>query len=601
MSYQVLARKWRPKSFSELVGQEHVVRALVNALDNDRLHHAFLFSGTRGVGKTTIARILAKSLNCETNGISSNPCGTCAACTEIDEGRFLDLIEVDAASRTKVDETRELLDNVQYAPTHGRYKVYLIDEVHMLSKHSFNALLKTLEEPPPHVKFLLATTDPQKLPITVLSRCLQFNLKRLPEVAMREHLSKVLTAENIPFDEEALDLLSVAADGSLRDALSLVDQAIPYGSGEVRATDVRDMLGTIDREHVFDLLDALAASDAAAVMQKIADMDTLAPDYAQVLDAMNDILQRMAIAKEVPAALTSRTDRKRLLELSKAYSADTIQLFYQIALHGRRDLYLSPTARGGFEMTLLRMLAFEPDVSEVDDEKKTLKSTSSSVQVTTSNKVETTVAQARTIESVTSSPKQPVPQDIVRTQTVTQSSPASMVTAASLLPAPNTKAQVKPSTQVEVKKETESDLKLVPPVQLDEYKAELRITNWIEYYQALPLKGAVRQLAKHCILGEQGLGSLSLILDADVAPMLSESLKMELQETICTHEGKSVRLQIITAEVTGLTPAAQEKQAIKDKQNNALKAIESDPFVQALEKQFSARVIQRTVKPIKQD
>ena len=375
MSYQVLARKWRPKNFKELVGQEHVVRALVNALDNDRLHHAFLFSGTRGVGKTTIARILAKSINCETKGISSEPCGTCAACVEITEGRFLDLIEVDAASRTKVEETRDLLENVQYAPTLGRFKVYLIDEVHMLSKHSFNALLKTLEEPPPHVKFLLATTDPQKLPITVLSRCLQFNLKRIPETAMHEHLSKVLTAEKIPFDAEALDLLSVAADGSLRDALSLVDQAIPYGSGEVRTKEVRDMLGTIDREHVFQLLEALAEDDATALMQKVADMDTLAPDYAQVLDAMNDILQRMAIAQEVPAALASRTDRDRLLSLSKVYSAEKIQLFYQIALHGRRDLYLSPTARGGFEMTVLRMLAFAPDDLKISvPEKKTFKS-----------------------------------------------------------------------------------------------------------------------------------------------------------------------------------------------------------------------------------
>lgn len=579
MSYQVLARKWRPKNFSELVGQEHVVRALVNALDNDRLHHAFLFSGTRGVGKTTIARILAKSLNCETNGISSNPCGTCSACTEIDEGRFLDLIEVDAASRTKVDETRELLDNVQYAPTSGRYKVYLIDEVHMLSKHSFNALLKTLEEPPPHIKFLLATTDPQKLPITVLSRCLQFNLKRIPETAMHEHLSQVLSAEAIPFDEEALDLLAVAADGSLRDALSLVDQAIPYGSGEVRTKEVRDMLGTIDREHVFALLETLAQHDAAALMQKIADMDTLAPDYAQVLDAMNDILQRMAIAKEVPGALATRTDRERLLALSEAYTSESIQLYYQMALHGRRDLYLSPTARGGFEMTMLRMLAFDPDVAQAsqtpDAEKKTLKFVKRAKPSSVQSSVQSPTAQVAT----------PVSKSVrtVSAQTVQKTQAA----------APQETKAVSVSEPI-----SEPKVELVPPVQLDNYKAELHITNWVEYYQSLALKGAVRQLAKHCIMGEQSLGTLSLILDSDVAPMLSESLKLELQKAICEHEGKSVRLQIMVAEVTGLTPAAQEKAAASQKQIDAVKAIEQDPFVQALQKQFAARVDPRSVKPV---
>ena len=591
MSYQVLARKWRPKNFLELVGQEHVVRALVNALDNDRLHHAFLFSGTRGVGKTTIARILAKSINCETKGISSEPCGTCSACVEITEGRFLDLIEVDAASRTKVEETRDLLENVQYAPTMGRFKVYLIDEVHMLSKHSFNALLKTLEEPPPHVKFLLATTDPQKLPITVLSRCLQFNLKRIPETAMHEHLSKVLTAENIPFDPDALDLLSVAADGSLRDALSLVDQAIPYGSGEVRVKEVRDMLGTIDREHVFQLLEALAENDANALMQKVSDMDTLAPDYAQVLDAMNDILQRMAIAKEVPAALASRTDRTRLLSLSKVYSAEKIQLFYQIALHGRRDLYLSPTARGGFEMTVLRMLAFAPDDSDYSDsEKKTFKSVKQSPSTVLVSKVNANNDIAEVVASPISYQEQK--------RDASSAQPLSLVEK--VIPNNHVQDSIEPvKLSVVPNSEPKSVTLPVPKPNFSYEKADLNITDWVVYYKALPLKGAVRQLAKHCVLQSQELGVLRLNLSAIVAPMLSDSLRKELQDVICKHEEKSVALQIDIAEVVGITPAVQEKLDATQKKQTAVKAIEQDPFVQAVQKQFSARVDAKSIRELK--
>jgi DNA polymerase-3 subunit gamma/tau len=292
MSYQVLARKWRPRLFSELVGQEHVQRALINALDNDRLHHAYLFTGTRGVGKTTIARILAKALNCEA-GVSSTPCGTCSSCVEIDEGRFVDLIEVDAASRTRVEDTRELLDNVQYAPTRGRYKVYLIDEVHMLSGHSFNALLKTLEEPPPHVKFLLATTDPQKLPMTILSRCLQFSLKSLSISQISGQLTAILGKEQISADDGAVRQLAFAADGSMRDALSLLDQAIGFGGGVLREAEVRSMLGTIDRDAVYRLLQALAAADAAALLDEVGKTNEFAPDYAALLADMLSVLQRI--------------------------------------------------------------------------------------------------------------------------------------------------------------------------------------------------------------------------------------------------------------------------------------------------------------------
>ncbi len=361
MSYQVLARKWRPRRFQELVGQDHVVRALVNALENNRLHHAFLFTGTRGVGKTTIARILAKSLNCET-GVTATPCGVCPACQEIDSGRFVDLIEVDAASRTKVEDTRELLENVQYAPTHGRYKVYLIDEVHMLSTHSFNALLKTLEEPPPHVKFLLATTDPQRLPVTVLSRCLQFNLKRLPASLIAERLEAILEQEGIEREAPALALLARAGDGSLRDALSLLDQAIAFGGGRVGVQDVSAMLGSIDQRHVLHLLEALAGGEAEGVLRAIEMLDQAAPDYSGVLAELISLLQRLALAQVAPAVLEddSLIDPDSLRKLAGALSPETLQLFYQIALLGRRDLPLSPEPRGGFEMILLRMLCFRP-------------------------------------------------------------------------------------------------------------------------------------------------------------------------------------------------------------------------------------------------
>jgi DNA polymerase-3 subunit gamma/tau len=366
MSYIVLARKWRPKRFAEMVGQEHVLRALANALDSGKVHHAFLFTGTRGVGKTTIARILAKSLNCETAGVSSNPCGVCASCREIDEGRFVDLIEVDAASRTKVDDTRELLDNVQYAPTRGRYKVYLIDEVHMLSNHSFNALLKTFEEPPPHVKFLLATTDPQKLPVTVLSRCLQFSLKRLPASLIGERLKFIAAAENLPFEPAAAALLARAADGSMRDALSLLDQLIAFGGGALNEANARTMLGTIDRGHVSRLVEALSRADGPALLAEVGELDRDAPDYDRALVEMAAFLQRVAIVQIVPEAAQQdeEFDSESLARLAQAIAPEDVQLYYQIALGGRRDLAMAPEPRAGFEMTLLRMLAFRPETAD---------------------------------------------------------------------------------------------------------------------------------------------------------------------------------------------------------------------------------------------
>jgi DNA polymerase-3 subunit gamma/tau len=356
MSYQVLARKWRPRDFGSLVGQEHVVRALRHALESQRLHHAYLFTGTRGVGKTTLARILAKCLNCET-GVTATPCNKCSSCVEIDAGRFVDLLEVDAATNTKVDEMRQLLETAQYAPTRGRFKVYVIDEVHQLSGHAFNAMLKTLEEPPEHMKFILATTDPQKIPVTVLSRCLQFNLKQMPREAIVEHLSRLLEAEKIPFEADALPLLARAAAGSMRDALSLLDQAIAHGGGKVGATAVSDMLGTIDQSHLARLVEALAAGDAAAAVKIADEMQARSLSFDTALADLASLLLRLALAQSLPGSAEEPTVR----ELAGRIDPESVQLYYQIALQGREDLPLAPDEHAGFVMTVLRMLAFRPE------------------------------------------------------------------------------------------------------------------------------------------------------------------------------------------------------------------------------------------------
>ncbi|RBP78985.1 DNA polymerase III subunit gamma/tau [Marinomonas rhizomae] len=361
MSYQVLARKWRPQTFLEMAGQDHVLQALVNALRQQRLHHAYLFTGTRGVGKTTIARIFAKCLNCETNGISPEPCGTCDSCREIAEGRFVDLIEVDAASRTKVEDTRELLENVQYAPTRGRFKVYLIDEVHMLSTHSFNALLKTLEEPPAHVKFLLATTDPQKLPVTILSRCLQFNLKNMSPQRVVDYLQTVLTTEDVNFDQPALWQIGQAANGSMRDALSLTDQAIAFGNGKISETGVTAMLGLVNQAQVLDLLESVASKNAAQVLNRIEQLADYQPDFTAICGSLLDVLHRVAIEQQVPGALMDQLgDLVRIQAIAASVSSEEIQIMYQSLLIGRRDLHLAHSARAGFEMLMLRLIAFRP-------------------------------------------------------------------------------------------------------------------------------------------------------------------------------------------------------------------------------------------------
>ena len=538
MSYQVLARKWRPRNFAEMVGQEHVLRALINALDHNRLHHAFLFTGTRGVGKTTIARILAKSLNCET-GVTSRPCGQCGACQEIDAGRFVDLIEVDAASRTGVDDTRELLDNVQYAPTRGRYKVYLIDEVHMLSKSAFNALLKTLEEPPPHVKFLLATTDPQKIPVTVLSRCLQFNLKRLPENLIAGRLMHILDAEKIGYEGPAVALLAHAADGSLRDALSLLDQAIAFGGGEVKDADVRSMLGTIERTHVRGLLEALAAHDGAAVLAAVVRLDERAPDYGLVLDELASMLQRIAVAQAVPAAAAEFDEAETIKALASRLESADVQVCYQIALLGRRDLALAPSPRAGFEMTLLRMLVFQPGET---------------VAMPLGGESE-----HRTVPGVPPGP------DVVSPLPPAQ--PDRHATGMSV------KTQALPSS------------------------TDWREPDWSALVERLGLRGTARELASHCVYLRREGATLSLAINLEHREMATGQLVGRLEEALSRHYGEVLKVKIQPGEGVLETPAKLDEKREAEKLEAARLAVAADPKVRELCETFGTQVNPELVKP----
>ena len=533
MSYLALARKWRPRSFAELAGQEHVMRALVNALQTGRVHHAFLFTGTRGVGKTTIARILAKSLNCET-GMTPTPCGVCSACREIDEGRFVDLIEVDAASRTKVDDTRELLDNVQYAPARGRYKVYLIDEVHMLSTHSFNALLKTLEEPPPHVKFLLATTDPQKLPVTVLSRCLQFNLKRFPPGMIFKRLTEIAEAEKIAFEPDALRLVARAAEGSMRDALSLLDQVIAFGGGKLTAEDTRTMLGTLDRAQVFGLVEALIARDARKVLDQVNELDEHAPDYREVLAELAALLQKLALLQAVPdMQIDAAEDVETYKRLAAAITPEDTQLFYQIAIVGRRDLELAPDARGGFEMVLLRMLAFG-------------------------------MSEASQAPSAA-----PVP---IRT---------SGAGASGRVGAHASAAASSPGAPVSTAKDT-------PAV----------ASEWSTMVAQMNLQGIVRQLAAHCMFISRQGNTVKLSIDADGEHFRTTMIEDRLTQALTAYYGEPVRLEFTVGHGAALnTPARQMKAAAEDRMQTARASIESDPNVRAMREIFGATVTPESIRP----
>jgi len=548
MSYQVLARKWRPGNFSQMVGQDHVLRALINALDNDRLHHAFLFTGTRGVGKTTVARILAKSLNCD-RGVSSTPCGECSSCVEIDEGNFVDLIEVDAASRTKVEDTRELLDNVLYMPTRGRYKVYLIDEVHMLTKHSFNALLKTLEEPPAHVKFLLATTDPQKLPATILSRCLQFSLKRISKEKITSHLDYILTEEKIASEETALKQLAHAADGSMRDALSLLDQAIAFTGGEVNSADVATMLGTIDRGHVYALLDALFDNDGAVLMQAVQLAAEQSCDFSVLLEDLLSLLHSIAMTQHIPSVLDANDDENGKIEhYASQLNAEDVQLYYQIALIGRRDLALAPDLRSGFEMIMLRMLAFNPASGQP------IKNRAEAVQ---------SKSAATSKPKVTASPL---------------TSTASQLKATASAPA------VAQNTEVD-------NQAVVSPVSASS-------SAWGDIVQALALKGMAAQLAMNSQLMEKTEKLLRLQLDDAHSHLANDTTRVRLEKALQEYFGKSLKLIIEAGTHEDVTPAVQQQHERDERQRAAEDEINNDENVKKLQQAFNARVQNDTIQPI---
>jgi len=529
MAYQVLARKWRPKSFAELAGQEHVVRALSNALTQNRLHHAYLFTGTRGVGKTTVARILAKCLNCET-GITATPCGQCSACTQIDSGRFVDLLELDAASNTGIDNMREVLDNAQYAPTVGRFKVYIIDEVHMLSKAAFNSMLKTLEEPPEHVKFILATTDPQKIPVTVLSRCLQFNLKQMAPEMVREHLDKVLGLEGIPSEPAALRLIARAAAGSMRDALSLLDQAIAYGGGQVHEDTVRSMLGAIDQRYLFSLLNALAAGDGAALLDEADQMAARSIAFDAALQELGTLLHKIALAQTVPAALPDELpERDAILDLAQRLDAETIQLYYQIALLGRRDLALAPDEFAGFTMTLLRMLAFMPPAAALVAREPAAPKLAA---------VPPLVARAEMDVS------EPVPE-----------------------PAPE-------------------------PVPVAPVASIAFDGDWAGLVTSLKLGGQARMLAVHSELESCAGDCLQLRVPMAHKHLADKSYQDKLCEAISAHFGRPMRLQVSLAEGEANTPVRQQNEARAARQSEAEAVIAADPFVQDVMQQFDARIVE---------
>ena len=547
MSYQVLARKWRPSRFSEIVGQDHVVRAMRNALDQQRLHHAYLFTGTRGVGKTTLARILAKCLNCE-QGVSSEPCGECSACREIAEGRFVDLIEVDAASRTRVDDTRELLENVQYAPTQGRYKVYLVDEVHMLSTHSFNALLKTLEEPPPHVKFLLATTDPQKLPVTVLSRCLQFNLKRVPEDRIAAHLEQVLTSEQVEFEAGAIRHLAHAADGSLRDALSLLDQAIAFGDGVVRDDEIGQMLGSVSRQHLQLMLKAVADGDALEVMRLVDALAEMAPDYDQVLAGIITLLHDLALAQHVPGSLELRgVDVDEISAIAREMAPEDIQLYYEIAVRARRDLPLIPDQRNGLEMALLRMLAFRPDTGGGGG---------------------------------TSAATKPPPAATPAPQPPPKATPTSRPAAR-----PERSAAPQPPA-------TAAEPAAAPP------PADRASASWEEILQHLGLTGMTRMFASHCTLQDVSSGVVLLALSRRHDSLKNDSVVGKLEKALGEYFNEPVKLKILLTDEDPDSPAARQKREQEQRQLEAEAAIASDPVVEQLKEDFGAEVVPGSIKPV---
>jgi len=537
MSYQVLARKWRPKTFKQLVGQEHVSQALINGLDQDRLHHAFLFTGTRGVGKTTIARILAKCLNCDT-GVSSTPCGECSSCVDLDDGRFVDMIEIDAASRTGVDDMRDLLESVQYTPTRGRFKVYIIDEVHMLSASSFNALLKTLEEPPPHVKFVLATTDPEKIPVTILSRCLRFNLRRLLPDQISAYLRKLVEVENIEAETETLTVLARAADGSMRDGLSLLDQAIAFGGGKLAMSDLTKMLGLVDREHVTSMIRALASDDAQSLLGIVEDLVSQSRDLEPVLVNLAEVLHRITLVQCVPGYRDpERSDWDTIEALAGQLSAEDAQLFYQIAIKGRSELGLAPDPRTGLEMTLLRMLAFRP---------------------------------AEPSRSAPAPTAAEIPEQSPKPGR-SRSHPAAAKPRKPAAPAESAKA---------------------PP------SAETG-TDWVAMLEDLDLVGQARELARNVQLKSRSDDRWDFEIAPSLRHLGSETCVNRLSQAISSRLGHPVNVRIVDNESPELrTAAALEAQKVRNTMSEAERAINDDPTVKELREQMGAKLVEDSIQPI---
>jgi DNA polymerase-3 subunit gamma/tau len=539
MSYQVLARKLRPASFSALIGQDHVVRALTHALDKDQLHHAYLFTGTRGVGKTTIARILAKCLNCE-QGVSSQPCGECSICQEVAENRFVDLIEVDAASRTRVDDTRELLENAQYLPTRGRYKVYLVDEVHMLSASSFNALLKTLEEPPEHVKFLLATTDPKKVPVTVLSRCLQFQLKNISAEKTAEYLEQILSDESVDFDAGALAVIAKAARGSMRDALSITDQAIAFGQGRLRQAEVVDMLGVVGRDEVGGLLEALAGQDATAVLAAVAELAERAVDFDALLAELLAALHQMAVAHATGGSLDDELSSGE--SWREFFTPDLVQLFYQIALMGYRDLQIAPEPRSGVEMTLLRMLSFAPEA------------------------LATSVPPA----AAPAADKAPA---AVREKGAADKAPAAVREkgAADKAPAADTKIDAADKAPATGREKAATD-------------------DWFELTQQLTLGGVAKMIVENCTLTHRDDSVLTLCLDHAHDTLLNDGHVEAIARALGDVLGRTVKLQIHPGEISEETPALRKVRERKERLAAAEQALSKDSVVNSLLTEFDGRL-----------
>lgn len=625
MSYQVLARKWRPACFEDIVGQEHVLRALINALDNQRLHHAYLFTGTRGVGKTTLARILARSLNCE-EGVSSKPCGVCGACQEISEGRFVDLIEVDAASRTKVDDTRELLDNVQYAPTRGRYKVYLIDEVHMLSTHSFNALLKTLEEPPPHVKFLLATTDPQKLPVTVLSRCLQFNLKRMPEDLIVPHLEKLLTAEQVSFERPALRAIAHAAEGSMRDALSLLDQGIAFGDGAVGEKEIGEMLGSISRTHLHALMSAVAEGDSVTAMTQIAEMASMSPDYEQIIAAMITLLHDLALAQHVPDSLEMQgLDVHELSAIAARMHAEDIQLYYEIAVHARRDLAMVPDPRHGLEMAALRMLAFRPSRGGdlPPQSKKPVLNSAQPPAAHTPRQAAPTSASApapRAAAPAVQSATPPVP-PVQTQQSAATAPPQATVQPRQETPpppqsAPGDNRETPPLPDYEPPESAHNAMDFAPaaserpvaapsppspPVEAPAEPALAKYDGgpivWETVLAEAKMSGMTKAFASHCSLkGIEG-GIATLQLAERQESLRSDVLIDKLSKSVTAYLGQELKIKVELIDSKPDSPAEKQRIASEQRQVEAEASIKSDPVINDFQQQLGAVIIPGSIKP----